>query len=88
MKKSIFLLILIIIGITAFSQETYPNGHVKSKGNKQNGEYITYHENGQIMSKGNRVNGEWDGEYIEYENDGQIKTSGKYINGKKDGNWR
>ena len=87
MKKILLLTILFLLNINfSFSQNTtYPNGQIKEKGNKQNGEYISYYQNGQIMEKGNYVEWKKNGVHFKYYENGQIMEKGNYVEWKQSG---
>lgn len=86
MTKLLSLSFLFLLNIySIFSQNTYPNGQVKVKGNKTNGEWLEYYENGQTLRKENYVNGVLEGDCFYYHENGKIKEKVKYINGSPEG---
>ncbi len=82
--KSVLFLILVT---NVYSQESYPNGQVKSIGNKQNGEYIEYFEDGTIIEKCSYKNGKKNGLEIEVWDNKRhdIRYKRNYKDGKLNG---
>ena len=84
---SAFTLLLSILFSNVFSQDTYPNGQVKSIGDKKNGVYTEYYENGKLRTKQNYTNGKEQGEYINYSEEETIIEKAFYIDGKLEGEY-
>ena len=69
----------------------YPNGQLKEKGTKKDGEWDgpleRYYKNGRLNIKSTYKDGTWNGPYeIHYENGG-VMEKGTYKDGKKCGEW-
>lgn len=81
------LTLLLFLATNMFSQETYPNGQVKSKGDKQNGEYIEYYEDGKTKSVSHYLNGVANGEFIDYDKMGNITFKRGFKDNEFDGEY-
>ena len=65
--------------------EYWPNGKIRSQGNKENGLYIEYYDNGKISLKENYLNGHKNGEFVDYYENGQLAGKDNYLNDKLNG---
>lgn len=98
MKKSIFIIVLILFSNKFFCQATNPNGFnkffhengvVSSEGYMKDGKPIgywkNYHKNGKLKIEGNRKNNLLDSIWKFYDDKGRIQKSVNYLDGKKSG---
>ncbi len=83
--KSLFVLGFLLNVVSSWSQETYPNGQIKSSGNYDSTGLILYHENGQIRSIEFYKEGKLHGQSLQYFPDGTLASSTNYVNGLKEG---
>jgi len=61
------------VSMVSFSQNTYSNGQIKSKGDTTNGKYLEYYENGKLKSDAILANGVLTGQFTEYFDNGKLK---------------
>jgi antitoxin component YwqK of YwqJK toxin-antitoxin module len=91
MKKILILILILTLNLaniySIFSQNTYPNGQIKVKGNKTNGKWVEYYDNGQVLSKGKYIYGKKEGEWVSKYKSGRLKDKITYVNGKKNGEY-